>query len=275
MSDLPDGGLTDRQLKFSYWYVSHKLSLRKGLVIFLILISVLLWFFVGWQLTFYFINYKADRQLESYLLFTSDPSLAKIESQKPQDFSLSEVQVFETGTGYDYMATISNANKDWLAEFDYQIVSGTSTSAVKTGYVLPDSASRIMEFNQPDPQPNLRVTNVKWTRIGNYPSLKNRRDYFTIENDKLTVGQGKDPSELTFAITNGSPYSYWNVDIQVMLYSGGSPVGINHATIGQFKAGEKRTVDIFWNHNIPSDVTYEIFPVVNFLDSQNIMPVGQ
>lgn len=275
MNEVPTGGLTDRQLKFSYWYVSHKLSLRKWLVIFLIIVSALLYFFVGWQIISYALNYQEHKQLQNYLLFTSDPALSRIEGEVPQNLGISNIQVFSAGGVYDYVAAVANGNKEWLAEFDYRFVAGTTTSQYKRGFALPGETADLMEFSQADSQPNLQIANVTWTRIGNYQALKNKMDYFTVENDKLEIGQGKDPSELSLDITNNSPYSYWNTDVQVMLYSGGTTIGVNHVIVSQLKSGEKRAVNLLWNHSLPSGVTYEIKPVVNFLDSKNIMPVGE
>ena len=80
---------------------------------------------------------------------------------------------------------------------------------------------------------------------------------------------------MSFDIQNNSPYSYWTIDVQVKIYNGGVPAGINHILVNQLKSGETRSMNLLWNNSLPTGASYEILPVVNFLDNQNIMPVGQ
>jgi len=274
MNELPTSGLTDRQLKLSYWYISHKLLLRRWLVVFLIIFSSLAWSYVIWQGVDYALNYQEQKQLENYLLFTSDPSLAAIENSAPKNISISDVLIFSTDTGYDYYASILNDNKDWLAEFDYRFVTDKDEQ-YKQGFVLPGSEQSLMEFSKASDQTDLQIANIKWVRIDDFEALKNKMDYFIIENEKFTIGQGSDPSELSYEITNKSPYSYWNVDMQVIVENGGTMAGINHSVISQFKSDEKKVINLFWNHKLPSGSAYRILPVVNFLNSSNIMAVSQ
>ncbi|MFA6422189.1 MAG: hypothetical protein WCV92_02220 [Candidatus Buchananbacteria bacterium] len=268
-------GLTDRQLKLSYWYISHKLSLKRLWTIFLIILSIALWSYVILQMTLFFMNYSAHKQLENYLLFTADPSLSRIESLMPKNISVPSVQVFGTGNGYDYLATISNGNKNWLGEFEYRFTNGTNTPQYKKGFVLPGSEANIMDFSRENDSPNFQINNFKWKRIEGYESLKNKMDYFLVENDRFDIGRGdKEPSTLSFEITNNSPYSYWLVDVQVIVYSEGTVAGINHYTLNQFKSGEKKQISLLWNHGLPTGLTYVILSAVNFLDPDNIMSVG-
>jgi hypothetical protein len=272
MQNQPTDSLTDNQLKLSYWYVSHKLLLKKMLMVFLIALSALVWFFVVWQLISYLVNYSAHKQLQNNLLFTQDPSLSTIESEMPKNVSISSVQVYGTENGYDYLAIVTNENKNWLGEFDYRFVNGSDLQ-LKKGYVLPDSEANIMEFTSDGNSSDFQISNLKWKRVYNYELIKNKMDYFTVDNEQFTIGKQKEPSMLNFELTNNSPYSYWAVDVQVIVYSGGAISGINHSILNQFKSGEKRNVSLVWNHALPLGASYEIIPVVNFLNPENIMPV--
>lgn len=276
MEETPTSGLTDKQLKFSYWYVSHKLSLKRGLVVFLVCACVALWVFVGWGLAQHVMDYRQIEQTESRLLFSGDPSLARIEAMAPRELSVSDVQVFAAGEAYDYLASINNANADWLAQFDYRFAGNASSSVVRRGFVLPQSTGNLMEFAQSNSDTSLQITDLKWRRIGNYQAIKSAMDAFDVSNAKLTASASKDqPSVLTFDLANLSPYSYWSVDAQVMLYNAGVLVGISHLPVNQFMAGQTRQVSLFWNYPLPSGVDYVITPVTNFLDSDNIMPVAK
>ena len=70
MLNTPIGSITDRELKMSYWYVTHKLAIKKWLVVLLLILTILLWFYVGWQLVFYAINSEAESIRTNRLLFS-------------------------------------------------------------------------------------------------------------------------------------------------------------------------------------------------------------
>lgn len=253
--------------------------LKKWLTVGLVLVSLFLWSYVATQLLIYLLSYQQNNQVIQSLLF-SDGGLSQVESVAPRDISVSDVQIYTSSGDYDYVVDISNPNKKWLLTFDYRFSAPDENPSFKQGYVLPASADgagyiKIMDFSRMSDSPRFEIKNLKWRKIDNFDYLKNKMHNFSIENDIFTIGNEREPSVLSFDLINYSPYSYWSMDIQVTLFNGGMPTGINHILVNGLKTGEKRRIDLLWNYSLPSKVDYDFNVDVNFLDRNNIMPVGQ
>ncbi|MFA5029445.1 MAG: hypothetical protein WC518_01685 [Patescibacteria group bacterium] len=267
--------LTDRQLKLSYWYITNKLLLRKWLKIFLIVLSVIFWLFVLWQLIFLAINYSQEDYQTRRLIFGGNPNLLPLDSLKPAPLQTSVVQALgNESNGYDFFVQVANNNKDWLSTFDYQFVAPDGGGQLKSGFVLPGETKYLMALGVKSSAVQFQLANQKWRRVSDISGLYGDRYNFLIENDKFVAGQAVgDPGKLTFELTNKSAFSYWEVGITAVLSNGGNIVSVNYLTLNQVKSGEKRLVELLWNNPLPRVDSFEIVPEVNIFDDNNIMPV--
>jgi len=268
-------GLSDTQLKLSYFLVSNKLLLRKISVVLLILINCGLWGYTIVGLAFWAIDYgRLDRQTDE-LLFSSSAVLAAVEAAKPQPLAVSDVQFFGGSDGhYDLMTQVSNPNTDWLAEFTYNFVSDSNSSPVSYfGFVLPGGRKILLALGQDSSAARVEITDVKWTRITDFDAIRNNRERFLVGNDKFTPAlKIGDPARIEFSLSNESPYSYWEAGIVVFLYSGGSLSAINYLAVPQFTSGSTRTIELNWTRPLVNIDGWEVIPETNYLDPNNIMP---
>jgi len=277
MAVTPTHQLTDKQLRFSYWYVSHKLKLRRYLIIFLIVLSCALWLYAGWLGVFYIIGIPAEQTMINRLVTTGAYIQPQIEALKPSPLQIGEVKVLGgENSRYDFISQIRNPNAQWLATFDYQFADSQNQAAIKHGFIPPGEEKYLLDLGHDEAQGKLVISNLQWQKFSNSDYVKNDKYRFTISDDRFIAGaQAGEPNRLVFNISNDSAYNYWQVGIQAFLYSGGNESAVNYIAITQLKAGEKRPVEIDWNYQLPHIDSYEIIPELNIFDNSNIMPVGQ
>ena len=169
MLDIPTHGLTDRQLKFSYWYITNELKLRSYLIIFLIVLSVLFYFYVGWQLVFYATEYQTQNYHTRRLLFGGNLLLAYVTALKPVPIEVSPIQSFNIeGNRNDFISQVRNNNANWLVTFDYQFVSNSDQTLKRKGFILPGEVKYLMDLGIEGSGVNLEISNQKWIKINDY-----------------------------------------------------------------------------------------------------------
>lgn len=274
MSIDQNNNFTDKELKFSYWYVTNKLLLRNIFTVSLGVVGFLLWLYVIWQLVFFGVYYSVENYQTRKLIFGDNLALSNINQLKPKSLQINDpTALIGENNRNDYFAQITNNNSDWLATFDY-VFSGNNKSTIsRQGFALPLEKKYLMNLGVDGSITELSVTNVKWQRVYNPQLTYEERYRFKIENDTFTVGSKPDePSILDFDITNDSAFNYWQVGVQTFLYSSGNVASVNYIVLEQLMAGEKRHVQLNWNTKLPRISNIEVIPEVNVFDADNIMP---
>lgn len=267
-------GLSDFQLKLSYFYVSNKLLIRKLFIGFLIAAASAIWLFVLISLALWLIGYRQSADGIQSLLYSADPRLAAVESVQPLPLAFSDPEAFGSdGEKFDLLAEASNPNDSWLAEFDYSFKSDNSARAAYHAFVLPGSKKILLDLNQPSSAVKLEISNLKWRRVSGWKEIAAERARFAVSDDKfIPAAKPGEPSRISFALTNDSAFSYWEVGVAVMLYNSGSLAAINYVSVPQFKSESTRQVELNWPKPLSAVDSWQIIPEVNFLDSNNIMP---
>lgn len=267
-------GLSDFQLKLSYFYVTNKLFLRKLLVIFLIASDCLLWLYILFMLGVWLAGYQANEVAMHSLLYSASDAAATVTAASPKALSFSAPEAFSLdGEHYDILAEAANSNSNWLAEFDYEFVGAGSTSTVYHGFALPGGTKTLLDLNRDTNNVSLQVTNLSWRRIDGYAALQTERDRFVISDDAYTPAAAVgEPSRIKFTIANDSPYGYWDAGVVVTLYNAGTLVAVNYFSIAQFQSETQRAIELNWSKALPSVDSWKIAPEVNYLDENNLMP---
>lgn len=265
-------GLSDWQLKLSYWYVTNKLLLRQLLVIFLVLINCIVWGYIIYGVAYWGLTYTQIKAQTAKLLFSSSEVLPTLEAIAPKQLQLSDVKAYNSGTDYDLLAEVVNPNTGWLAEFQYFFVTNASTSAYFSSFVLPGQRKMLASMSSQDQNAVLEIKSVKWTKIADFKALQKERDYFTVsEQEFLPPTKDGNPSQAKFIITNDSAFSYWDGDAVVLLYGGADVVAFGYVPLNQFKSGEVRPIEFNWLQSFGAISSIEVIPEINFADSSNIM----
>lgn len=277
MVEVPSHQFSDKELKFSYWYITNKLILRRYLIIFLSLLSLSLWGFVVYSLVFYVIDLPTEQYLLGRLMTTPAASQAALEALKPLPLQIGELEAIGgENNRYDFISSLANPNKNWLATFNYRFVDSESDPQPKRGFILPLEQKYLFDLGHENSDGRLEISDLSWQKVFNAEYAKDDKYRFTISDEQFIAGQqAGDPNRLVFKLSNDSAYGYWGVGVQAYLYSGGNLASINYITLSQVRAGEQRTVEIDWNYKLPRIDSFEIIPELNVFDQDNVMPAGQ
>jgi len=271
---LPSSGLSDWQLKLSYFFVANKLFLRKLLVVLLVIVNCAFWGYGIFGFTIWALDYQRLESQTKSMLFSSASVLPGIEAAKPQPLQLSNVEVFAGSDDlWDLLSGAFNPNADWLAEFDYGFTDDSTSTVFFPSFALPGQHKILMALAQRNSSPRLEIKNLTWRRITNFSELKESHELFTVTGDGFTAAKkAGNPSRLKFTLRNDSAYSYWQAGVAVLLYSSGNVAAINLITIPKFLSGSSRDLELNWTRPLPNIDSWEIVPEVNYLEVSNIMP---
>jgi len=72
---------------------------------------------------------------------------------------------------------------------------------------------------------------------------------------------------LEFTITDLSPYSFYEVPVNILFYNGDNLVGVNNYLFKNFKAGETKRAELTWSGNLEGVKGVVIVPELNIIDS--------
>lgn len=278
---------TEKQLKLAYWYVSHKVFLKKILIASLIILSAVFWGYGIYGLINYFFveQVQFDRMLKEISHNLINYSGFRKENQ-PQSFKITSSNILPSGKDkYDLTAKVSNPNPNWRAEFEYKFIFDGEEAVSQKGFILPGEEKFLLglavESKKKPRQVNLELQNIKWQRldshqISDYASWSKERMDFEITGVKFLPAVIKDKvpiSKVTFSAANRTAYNFWNVGFYILLYRGTSLAGANYITLEQFTSGAKRDVEVSWFEVMPTITRVQILPEVNIFDPAVYMPV--
>ncbi len=273
MVEYPTQNLSDRQLKFSYWYVSNKLTIRRSVIGLLSLLNLWFWIYVIWVMTVYLQNYQLDQYLIQQMIFKPDLNYSQVMASRPLPIQVSDVMLLNREGGqYEYMVQVSNPNPDWITTFDYQFHTNAGTAFSRTAYILPGQDRILLDSQFGRQVESFSISNQQWEKLNMVEEIKNNRYRFSVAEEEFITGtEPGDPNRVKFQITNESAFSYWSVEVKVFLVSSGQIISGNTIVLDQFKAGETRDVELHWNIRLPRINRLDIIPEVNIFNEDNIM----
>lgn len=254
----PMAELSNRQLRFSGWYVRHKDQLGQAgmIALFLFGLSTMGYALYGWT-TYLLVGYGQDQKIFHNLVsqFSNYDNIKPLYEVQPLEFSAT--RILSSGEGlYDFVTEIRNPNIRNVAVISFSYDFAGKASEPQDVVVLPGQTTLLVAFGQEsDSYPGgaqLNISNIVWHRIdphavfdvGQYIS---ERLSFTTTDVVFTAANARDgvPSHrLTFDITNDSAYSYWQARFVVKLFEGGQLVGVLPLTMDRFQAGKTRSVEL-------------------------------
>jgi len=280
--------LSNDELKAGYWYVTHRVLLRKiGISILAIAAGGLLLYGVYGLIQYYVTDRLANLALESDLAKAKLDYSLLAELNAPKGLQILETQAIKSRANYyDLVTEIVNPNQQWLVEsFDYYYLINAEKTNIKTDFILPGQDKYVMYLNYESPKTvasaNIIVENIKWKKVANYQMLAEKIFKFDFENQKVISSaqsdlSGKEPAaNISFDILNKGPYSFWEPCFKIFLYRKEKLIGITQATVDSIASGEKRSLSINVFQNVPRGIELVILPDINILDPQIFKGIGQ
>ena len=278
--------LQQKSWKISYWYVTHKILLRRILIGALIAFSAITLGYGIWGFFDYLVLSRASqRQMIQEILYSTPLTQEWISSHAPRPIESSKVYIFTSADKYDFLTKIENASPYYWAEFDYRFVFSGGQTQTEKSFILPSQEKWLAVLSFPGQSrptsARLEIESISWHRIDthnipDYEAWQAERLKFEIMDIEYISSVSLDKesfSKTKFNAQNLSAYGYWGVGFYIIAYRGATPAGVNFVALDRFASGEKRTVEVSWFDTLSQVSKIEVEPELNILDETNYMPI--
>jgi hypothetical protein len=271
--------LSDEDLKVSYWYVTHRILLRK------VGIGALMVFSLG-ILVYGIVNlinfYSTGEQAIATL--TADVSEEKFnvallaEASKPKGLTVGETKVLKGKKGYvDFVTELFNPNIQWTVQsFEYYYLIGEDKTEMRTEFVLPGQEKYLIFYNHlsstTSVNAQLVIENIEWDKIANFQSLQDKMLAFDFEDAKVLpatksgISGEEDISTISFDILNKTSYNFWEPRFVVLMTRGDKMIAVTDIYVDGLATGERKEESVNMFQSLPSSTKLQIVPDINILD---------
>ncbi|MDD4332876.1 MAG: hypothetical protein PHT51_02080 [Patescibacteria group bacterium] len=271
-------GVSTKELEAGLWYIEHREKIKKGIIIFLLIFSVLTWGYSIYGLGYYW--YKGVIEDERLLRDITEPKLVSHEyllSLAAQNLAVSSVNVLRNGSGkYDYFVKLENPNPDFIANFSYCFVSPQEEIECANNFALPQETKYIMALAKPNSANSVIFTlkSLSWERVNKHqiPDWNNfYSEHLNVSFENIsfgsaklgTVSEGVGINILEFTINNKTAYNYVALPLNIILSSGNIVVGVDRLIVSELKSGETRKITVNWPSNFSYAGNIQINPDLN------------
>ncbi|MBI5076868.1 hypothetical protein HZB94_00600 [Candidatus Falkowbacteria bacterium] len=271
--------LSDDELKAGYWYVTHRVLLRKIFVFSLAIVSGGLLLYGVWGLINFYLAESANRQaLEADIAKSKLNYQLLAEINKPLDLQIMKTEIIKGGGGaHDIVTSVVNPNSQWAVEsLDYYYLIGDEKTNVKTEYILPGQSKLILYLNYDDgagiSSAQLMMENIKWKKVADFSAWQEKVMQFGFENQvalsskKSGLSEQEMISTIQFDVLNRSPYSFLEPRFIVLIGKADKIVGVTQTVLPGLSSGERRTETVNLFQSISGGAELQIIPDINILD---------
>lgn len=268
--------LSDKQLKWGYWWVLHRNGVRHLVEAFFGLLALLLCGYALWQVTDWLANRQAEEEAFRQMVNSRINTESYRQTNTPIPLEVGTPMAIPTISGlYDLVVEVKNSNVKWaIHELPYVFTVDGQTIQSST-YFLPMEQKYLIKLGVPfkskPKQLSVSFENVKWQRIRNVGELPIPNMEISDEIiENITPSDASKPigTRLKFNLTNDSPYSYWQVGLSVILSRTGSIQAVGQQTISNVISQSTRQVEFYWPETVITADNLIVRPEVNVLDSR-------
>ncbi len=283
----PTGEFTNRELGFSEWYLKHKIQLRQGLTVFLIVVCVVLGGYSLYRVIEYaFYGYWHDEALRSNLT-NQGVALNTVKKEvAATPIQIETIAVLPSSPGKaDYLAYMNNPNDRWAARVFYTFSWSGGETAVADTWLWPGQRSGLGVLGvATDAIPgDARVTikNIEWRRLDNRTYLDPAQ--FVTERLQFTVDEmvfvpanpnaGTSVHTISFILKNETAFGYWQVPFTAIFKKGEVIVGSKQFIVDSFAAESIQKIDLTSLVDSLDLDTVEVYANLNLFDEDNYLPL--
>jgi hypothetical protein len=281
----PMTGVTGKQLKLGYWWITHKSAFARVIVVLLILLDLSLVGFSSFKWGIYLF-----RGIEQEELLMQELSQSNVTNEgwrlahKPKNLNVLSNSVF-TGRGdkYDLVAELVNPNERWIIFFDYRFSFNGGETPWRTSFLLPSESGIKTELGFDwDRRPRnaqLEIQNLKWLRltahvvkdVGKF--ISDNLEFIVREATvSQPAGAGDVGNILQFTIRNNTPSSFRRVPMYIGLYRGSRLAAVEYAIVEPFKSGQEMQLEIATTLTGGNISEVKVFPELNVFDKSVFLP---
>lgn len=271
--------LKEDELKFGYWFITHKVLLRQiGILILGIIDLFLVLFSIYGFVDYYLLSRNQVLAMHNELTAPQLDYQYISEIGDPLNLTNSMTAVIKSSDNhFDFVAQVQNQNSTWyVKEITFHFESGNFVSPTQTDYILPLQTKYLMTLGQKSDinlaGANLIIENISWEKTANFELLQEKIVDFQVRDaEYLTPSQSQvtdqlDASRVKFTAINASAYNFWEVKMKVLLYRGTSLVYINEIPYRTFASGEIKNSEFIIYERIGNSNRIEIYPEVDILN---------
>lgn len=256
-------GLTLEKMEVGLWLVKHRQHMINILRGFLILICVLTWGRFLYTFGHYVVaGMRADQKNIAVIVNTDIIGHDYFSVRSPREISSGSVELIKSADDkYDLAVEISNENKEHWANFDYYFKIGDREFGHNQGFILPGEKKYILNLNKDSADLGggvlMKISRIDWTRVDphkyyDWDNYRNDHLNISVSGVKFTPAQATVLTEklhlndLSFTVTNKTPFNYWQVNFNILLFGHNRILGVNNHTLNNFMSGETRDVSVTW-----------------------------
>lgn len=268
--------LSGRKLDIAYWYVTHKIQIKKIISIVLLVVVGLLFFYYVYVLVNNLVLNNDSYKFQVRQLATINPDYAFLRQAKlTQEIKVVEINTYvNRDNQYDIVAEISNNKPDWWATFSYQFQVGETLTEKRQSFILPSQTKYItnLAVENGGGVSNVVFSDIVWQKEINYQELAENRLRLETQNvefipsQALGIGDEVNISRVRFDLFNNSAYNYNNVQILIFLRAGAEVVAVNQASSGIIRSAETKEIEVTFFQRLPKITGVDINLEVNILD---------
>ncbi len=272
--------LSDRELRWGYWYFLHRQALRRAVVIAIVLLTCAVWVYGGWQAVEWFSSQRADQEAMHLLVTSTVNTQDYFKRHAALPLEVGTATAVPVGHGlYDLLAEVRNPNPTWAVQsLSYTFSVGTE-SVTGQNFFLPLEDKYLVSLGVklavvPE-QVSLSLSTVAWQRLRDLSSFS--APAFSVSNQHLdqlpppSPGAAA-PTRLRFDLTNDSALSFWQVAVTVVLAAGANPQAVGRQLISDVASGGTYPVELVWPNGAPPSNHLVVKTEVNVLDPSVIKP---
>ncbi len=273
LKDFQDlSGVSLKEMNFGLWLSENRKKITKIFIIFLITISAFFFIYSSYNYIIYFLTGKTEVQTEN--LISSPRNLV-------QEIVFGETMVYSENNSFDLAISLKNNNDNFEADFKYCFEQLGKEINCGSSFILPKSEKYILALNQKlengTDAVSLKISDIFWSRI-NKRTIPDWSEFyfnhlnFLVENIEFSGNSSSGLSEevglssLEFNISNLTSYSYYEVPLNILLFSNNGLVGVHRYLLDNFISGENRKIRLSWPADLEAVSRVEIVSDLNMLN---------
>ncbi|MFH0854448.1 MAG: hypothetical protein V1891_03070 [bacterium] len=285
--NFPLNPISNKDLERGYWFVTHKIFLKRLGYSFFILFNILIISFNAYKIINFYTVEAEKHEREMQELFSMHIDYEPIhKSNQPSPPQIGQIKILSSGRKndkgtYDLIAQIYNPNEKFKIEFDYQFICNSQSLILKHTYVLPGQKKIIADFGlnllNHNNNAQVKIINLQYERISAHEiadpiSFINDRLIFEIKNVEMNkIEEAKNVYKISYDFENKSAYNYWDLGLTTLLYKDSEIVGIDYIALEKFQSGEKKEIELTWYEYLPTTIKVSIIPEADVFDKNIYM----
>lgn len=268
-----------RKLSIGLWLVTHRLVLKRLLVVALAATCLTFYGITAWVVYDLSTSQAAYRQMMQTLSadLIDYPTLRRLMAPQPLQFT-PPVALPAGGELVDLAVRVTNPNAKYMVGsivIEFLDGAGQVVGSV-TSYVYPGESKHLFHFGVPLPSGSLqvRLVNVGWSRVqpAEFAQLRAERLQLAITDvvhqraEELGGVSRLVSGRTTFTVTNNSIYGVWDLGLYVLLMNGDQVAAASFTRIRQLAPQGRQEMVVSWPQVLPITTSVSIVPEINVTD---------